>query len=181
MGFTPSWELRSSTNQKKTHTLSKLVCHSTSSLIKSPGQSLPQFPPHTHGKLPLPPYVSLADAIDDIRPNDRLHDVRGCTFPFPRYSTIEPYLPFPGTIMASGTEHVFPDGSRRFTLRELARIQTFSDAHLFGPTYIQKQSNSLAYLTNFSWKCCSAALGTKDLWVSLKKVDGDRWYLNLSN
>jgi site-specific DNA-cytosine methylase len=163
MGITPSRELRSSTDQKKTHSLSELVCRRTSSLIASPGQSLPQFPRHTHGKPPLPPYVSLADAIDNIRPNDRLHDVRACTFPFPRYTTIEPYLPFPGTIMAANAEHVFPDGTRRFTLRELARIQTFSDAHLFGETRIQRQSISLPELTDFSWKCCSAAVSSANL------------------
>jgi site-specific DNA-cytosine methylase len=42
--------------------------------------------------------------------------------------------------MTSNSTHVFPDGTRPFTKRELARIQTFSDAHIFGDTGVDKQS-----------------------------------------
>lgn len=116
-------------------------------LIASPGQPLPDFPLPTHGPPPLPPYVSLAAAINNINPKDRLHDVR--PYPRPRYSCIDPYLPFPGTIMASGnTSHIFPDGSRPFTKRELARCQTFSDAHVFGNTRIERQSRLMVDLTD---------------------------------
>jgi site-specific DNA-cytosine methylase len=105
----------------------------------SPGQSLPHFPPPKHGSPPLPPYVSIADAIFDIHPNDPLHVLR--PFSTARRSDIDPYLPLPGTIMASQNSHfIFPDGTRPFTKREIARFQTFSDAHIFGMTRLDKQS-----------------------------------------
>jgi len=105
----------------------------------SPGQSLPNFPGPTHGSYPLPPFVTVADAISDIRPNDPMHDIR--PFPTRRFSSIDPSLPFPGTIMASSnTQFIYPDGTRPFSKREIARFQTFSDAHVFGPTRLDRQS-----------------------------------------
>jgi site-specific DNA-cytosine methylase len=50
-------------------------------------------------------------------------------------------MPFPGTIMASGnSDKVFPDGSRCFTRRELARCQTLSDSHILGKIGVERAS-----------------------------------------
>ena len=46
--------------------------------------------------------------------------------------------------MASHNENnIHPCGTRPFTNREFARIQTFSDSHVFGNTNIKKQSTFL--------------------------------------
>jgi len=129
----------------------KLVCPSDiSTNNNSPGQSLPDFPPPTHGAPPLPPYVSLASAISDINPNDRLHDIR--PFSTPRYSVIDPYMPLPATIKTSNSTLIFPDGTRPFTKRELARCQTFSDAHIFGESNVERHSwTHVEMRSNNSW------------------------------
>ena len=105
----------------------------------SPGQPMPDFPPPTHGSPPLPPHVCLADAISNISVNDTLHNPR--PFPVPRWSSIDPSKVFPGTIKASSnSERIYPDGTRFFTMRELARCQSFSDDHVFGETCVERQS-----------------------------------------
>ena len=49
--------------------------------------------------------------------------------------------------MASSNENnIHPCGTRPFTNREFARIQTFSDSHVFGNTNIKKQSTSLPFV-----------------------------------
>lgn len=112
----------------------------TLSLSHSPGQPLPQFPQPTHGPSTGVPFVTLGQALENICPTDLLHDVR--YFTTPRHSRIDLNKPFPGTVMTSNASHVFPDGRRLFTKRELARIQTFSDAHILGNTKIERSSRS---------------------------------------
>ena len=109
-------------------------------MVYSPGQTLPPFPAPAHGLPGLPPLVSLHQSLQNISPNDRLHVIT--PLPTRRFCTIDIYQPYPGTIVASGTtgEIVHPCGTRYFTLRELARIQTFSDSHVFGKTHVKKQS-----------------------------------------
>lgn len=105
----------------------------------SPGQPLPPFPPPTHGSPGFPPSVSLHKAFQGIHPNDSLHVIR--PFPSRRHSDIDLCKPYPGTIMASSNENcIYPCGTRPFTYREFARIQTFSDSHIFGNTLIKRQS-----------------------------------------
>src|SRR5438552_2938628 len=87
------------------------------------------------------PYVSLVEALRGIHASDALHNFR--PFPSPRYSTINPTKPFPGTITARNCLEIYFDGSRPFTKRELARIQSFSDSHIFRNTYTRRQSRSL--------------------------------------
>jgi site-specific DNA-cytosine methylase len=55
--------------------------------------------------------------------------------------------------MASNVTNIYPDGTRPFTKREIARCQTFSDAHCLGNIFgdgeckLQRQSPSpLIYL-----------------------------------
>jgi DNA (cytosine-5)-methyltransferase 1 len=112
----------------------------------SPGQPIPPFPSPTHGGPRLPPYTTMSDAIQNINPSDSLHKPS----PFPggvRYTSITSFHePFPGTILASSATGVFPDGTRAFTKREYARLQTFSDSHVFGSLFgdtqgtLQRQS-----------------------------------------
>lgn len=48
--------------------------------------------------------------------------------------------PLKGTIMASYNNFFHRDEFRPFTLRELARVQSFGDAHVLGGVKVQKQS-----------------------------------------
>jgi site-specific DNA-cytosine methylase len=108
-------------------------------LTKSPGQPLPPFPLPSHNSPGLPSPVSLRQAFQGIHSNDSLHLIR--PFPVPRYSGIDLHLPYPGTIMAGGSENcIHPCGTRPFTYREFARIQTFSDSHIFGNSLIKRHS-----------------------------------------
>jgi site-specific DNA-cytosine methylase len=133
--------LRCPSDSWTNHHYSCLVLLPSSILNYSPGQPMPSFPPQTHGSPPLLPYKCLVDAISNITFPDPLHDPR--PFPYPRFSTINPYLPFPVTIIASGnTGNVYPDGTRPFTKRELARCQTFDDTHIFGNVCIERQSTA---------------------------------------
>jgi site-specific DNA-cytosine methylase len=111
------------------------------SLSHSPGQPLPEFPQPTHGPSTGVPFVTLGQSLENICPMDCLHDVR--YFTTPRHSRIDLNKPFPGTVMTSNASHVFPDGRRLFTKRELARIQTFPDTHILGNAKIERSSWSL--------------------------------------
>jgi len=46
-------------------------------------------------------------------------------------------MPYPGTITRTN-EHIFPDGTRKFSLRELARFQSFPDSHIFGRNVVKQ-------------------------------------------
>ena len=110
----------------------------------SPGQPLPPFPPPTHGFPGLPSPVSLQRAFQSIHPNDPLHVIR--PFPTRRHSGIDLYKPYPGTIMACGSDNcIHPSGTRPFTDREISRIQTFSDSHITGNTLIKRHSKIVVY------------------------------------
>jgi site-specific DNA-cytosine methylase len=44
---------------------------------------------------------------------------------------------------SSNSDRIYPDGSRFFTMRELARCQTFADSHIFGEVRVERQSMCL--------------------------------------
>ena len=104
-------------------------------MVYSPGQTLPPFPPPTHG-LPRLPIQSLLN----ISPNVRLHIIT--PLPTRCFCTLNLFQPYPGTIIASQNagKIVPPCGTQYFTLHERARIQTFINSHVFGKTRVKKQS-----------------------------------------
>jgi len=128
----------------------------------SPGQPLPDFPRPTHGTGRQAPYVTVRQAIQGISPHDRLHVPRpfGAFPPDGRYIDID--QPFMGTIMASSNPYLHAEERRSFTHRELARVQTFGDAHVLGDVYVQRQSLLLkGSLLICSWECGTGVIGTE--------------------
>jgi len=110
----------------------------------SPGQELPEMPRPTHG-CPghpfLPPHRSLGQAFENIDPNDRLHEKR--PYKWPRPSNIVPTEPLHATLTCA--VHIpYWDESRPLTKRELARIQSFPDSHVFGDSQVSRQSRYLS-------------------------------------
>ena len=106
-------------------------------MVYSPGQTLPPFPPPTHGLPGLPSLVTLHQSLQNISPNFIITPL-----PTHRFCTLDLYQPYPGTIIASGNagKIVHLCGTQYFLLQEFARIQTFSDSHVLGKTRVKKQS-----------------------------------------
>lgn len=112
----------------------------------SPGERLPEFPRPTHGRpasspeqlraLDLRPPRTLHNAIGHLDPDaDRADERAGgprLRFTQPRASPHRWDAPLRATIKAgSGCYDVHPSHLRRFTVRELACLQTFPDRHRF--------------------------------------------------
>lgn len=102
-------------------------------IASCPGEKLPPWPAPTHGPpgSGLKPFVTEAAAFRPLRRNTDLHDVRAA-----RRVTETPRsgnAPFSGTITCSGPTTVkhHHDGTRVFTLRELACLQGFPLQHVF--------------------------------------------------
>lgn len=138
-------------------------------IFSSPGQELPDLPRPTHavpGHPYLPPHVNLRKAFANIDPTDRLHEKR--PYQWPRSSDIVPSEPLHATVTC-GVDITYWDETRPLTKRELARIQSFPDSHVFGHSQVSKQSshNALLSLPSFlvadlgSWECCSAVACSK--------------------
>jgi len=108
--------------------------------MSSPGQTLPDFPPATHGPGRQAPYVTVRQAIRGISLHDRLHIPRPLTTFSLDARYIDLDLPFMGTITASSNAFLHGEELRPFTHRESARVQTFADAHLLGDVRVQRQS-----------------------------------------
>ncbi|CRG86309.1 DNA (cytosine-5-)-methyltransferase [Talaromyces islandicus] len=108
-------------------------------IAAGPGEKLPQFPAPTHGP-GLQPYVTIAQAIRGIPRNAPDHSLFGTAFQ--NGLTKPPYdeNTQAKTITTGGGEKNYhPSGLRRFTIRELARLQTFPDQYPFSSAYAKKQ------------------------------------------
>jgi DNA (cytosine-5)-methyltransferase 1 len=102
-------------------------------IAAAPGESLPPFPRATHaegGAGGLKPYVTIRHALSSIRRSDALHNLDDVRRHHPRKP---PYNPdrLSGTLTTGGSGMWYPDGSREFTLRELACLQGFPRRHIF--------------------------------------------------
>ncbi|ROV98063.1 hypothetical protein VMCG_07030 [Cytospora schulzeri] len=133
-----------------------------------PGEKLPPWlpPPHgarTHGKKPL---VTERQAIDRLRPNTDLHDIRHA-----RPANKPPRdgnAPLPETIVCGGTNtHQHYSGTRWYTLRELACLQGFPVVHRFEgtTTEIRKQIGN-------AFPPCVAKVFLEPLIRHLERTDG---------
>lgn len=106
-----------------------------------PGETLPSWPAPTHGPRGsgLKPYVTEAAAFRRLRAHTDLHDVRTArrVVEAPR-SGDEPYG---YTITCAGPTTGHFDGTRKFTLREVACLQGFPTEHVFagGRSAVLKQ------------------------------------------
>ncbi|DAA76692.1 TPA_exp: C-5 cytosine methyltransferase DMTA [Trichophyton benhamiae CBS 112371] len=107
-------------------------------IAAGPGEELPPFPQPTHGdepgKLPL---VTILDAISGIPSTAPDHDLERAERPFER----RPYDPrsLARTLTCSGGDNFHPSGTRTFTLREAASLQTFPLNHTFCAPGVMKQ------------------------------------------
>jgi DNA (cytosine-5)-methyltransferase 1 len=88
----------------------------------------------------LQPYVTIKEAIQNIPRNAPDHSLFGTAFQ--NGLTRAPYdeNTLAKTITCGGGEKNYhPSGLRRFTVRELARMQTFPDEYPFSSAYAKKQ------------------------------------------
>ncbi|KAI5306082.1 hypothetical protein KEM56_002281 [Ascosphaera pollenicola] len=125
-GFSVRWGLSHCVDYGVPQTRKRLVM-----IGAAPGEILPQFPPPTHGDCPdLKPKIFVEDAIKNIPPTVGNHDPEVSSSsstrrPWDGRSSLAP------TLKCSGTEVWHPSGSRPFTVRELACLQTFPLDHFF--------------------------------------------------
>ncbi|RAH76385.1 C-5 cytosine methyltransferase DmtA [Aspergillus japonicus CBS 114.51] len=110
-------------------------------IASGPGESLPQLPKPTHGPpgSGRHPYVTIRQAISDIRPGAPHHNTRrAAARPMNR-------TPCDGrgqvrTITCGGGEmNAHPSGRRNFTNREYACLQTFPRRYHFCAPHVRKQ------------------------------------------
>lgn len=107
-----------------------------------PGERLPPWPAPTHGPRAvngLKAIVTEAAAFRHLRRNTNLHDIHAARRrnEIPRTG----HMPFQGTIVCSGATKPHYDGTRDYTLRELACLQGFPLQHVFagGKSAVIKQ------------------------------------------
>ena len=95
-----------------------------------PGGILPEFPSATHGPGPgRLPFVTIAACLSGLRSDHTEHH------PIPLSVVTGPYdanTLLQGLISCGGTNNAHPSGTRKFTVRELAMLQTFPADFQFG-------------------------------------------------
>ncbi|EGD93318.1 hypothetical protein TESG_00865 [Trichophyton tonsurans CBS 112818] len=107
-------------------------------IAAGPGEELPPFPQPTHGDEPgKRPLVTILDAIGSIPSTAPDHDLERAERPFER----QPYDPrsLARTLTCSGGDNFHPSGTRTFTLREAASLQTFPLNHAFCAPGVMRQ------------------------------------------
>ncbi|KAI2012627.1 hypothetical protein LOZ39_000563 [Ophidiomyces ophidiicola] len=97
-----------------------------------PGESLPRFPRPTHGPpgSGLLPFRTIRDAIGGIAENAPDHDPERAFFRNITKPAYSPYS-FAKTITCNGGDNFHPSGTRAYTHREAACLQTFPMEHRF--------------------------------------------------
>ncbi|KAE9370107.1 S-adenosyl-L-methionine-dependent methyltransferase [Stipitochalara longipes BDJ] len=111
----------------------------------APGESLPELPPYTHSANPaldgLKPYKSVRRVLAKIE-QDAPNQI------IPRYSSFQRHTANRGpwddsglmpALTTRGSDRCRPDGTRHFTHRELAAIQSFPDHYAFFETHVCRQ------------------------------------------
>jgi len=113
-------------------------------IASCPGEVLPPFPSPSNDKYGLPPAVTLREVFKGIgseSSHDPLHNVQQM---LAKARASDNFLGKPyddrtqvGTVTTQGSTACHPSGRRRFTLRELACIQSFPKEHKFLGTFTQ--------------------------------------------
>jgi DNA (cytosine-5)-methyltransferase 1 len=109
----------------------------------APGEKLPPFPKATHsehGRYGTKKFNTIGKAIAGLRPGYDLHDIEFVRRYNPPRQAYDPNR-LSGTLTTAGTTSCYPDGTRDFTLRELASLQGFPKHHRFqgGRTCVKRQ------------------------------------------
>ncbi|EFQ97221.1 modification methylase HphIA [Nannizzia gypsea CBS 118893] len=138
LGYSVRWRLVNCKDYGVPQSRRRLVI-----IASGPGEELPNFPLPTHGDEPgqLPP-VTILDAISGIPSTAPDHDLERAERPFHR----PPYNPcsLAKTLTCSGGDNFHPSGTRTFTLREAASLQTFPLHHTFcGPGVMKQIGNAV--------------------------------------
>lgn len=113
-------------------------------IVSRPGEVLPPFPKPTHG-LPgsgLSDYTTINQMIANIPPDAPDHDIQGARSRGLRNGTRVPFDPNQQakTVTCSGGENNYhPSGTRGFTNREFACLQTFPLDYRFGAREVRRQ------------------------------------------
>ncbi|KAL8821681.1 MAG: hypothetical protein Q9223_000318 [Gallowayella weberi] len=113
-----------------------------------PGEMLPEYPPPTFGP-GLIPFTTINDAIKTIPLGFPDHDLEGVA-----RRNLPPYdgdVPLRNCITTGGSLDVHPSGTRGFTNRELARLQSFGLEHRFGKKGTRKHIGNA--VPPLPWKC----------------------------
>ncbi|EGE85474.1 C-5 cytosine methyltransferase DmtA [Blastomyces dermatitidis ATCC 18188] len=144
LGYSCRWKLLRCQDYGVPQSRQRLVI-----LASGPGEPLPPFPKPTHGppdtsntqtyNTPvLPRYRTIHDAISAIPPNHPDHDV---PYASRRPMARPPYDPHTQakTITCNGGENYHPSGTRTFTYREFACLQTFPLEHRFCGKSVKRQ------------------------------------------
>jgi DNA (cytosine-5)-methyltransferase 1 len=98
---------------------------------------------------------TLADCIGNISPTAS-HQTEHYFPDMPRPTRSRWDTPLTHTILAGGGSYdVHPDGLRRFTVRELACIQTFPETHDFVGSDVEKKKTN--------WQCSATFVRSTDL------------------
>src|SRR5690606_11717615 len=121
-------------------------CTLSNSLF-SPGEALPPFPSPTHQdyfskspRLDLKPTVTLHQALSTITRDSTDNRPNHIWQPDEYKQPYDRHRPFKNAIRAGGGEYdVYPDGTRKFTVRELACIQGFPNEYQFLGTLTDKR------------------------------------------
>lgn len=105
-------------------------------IAAAPGEKLPPFPDPTHsesGTGGTKRFMTVRKALSGIRRGDDLHNLDTVRCYHPREAPYDPDS-LTRTITTGGSDAIYFDGSRSFTLRELASLQGFPRYHRFKGT-----------------------------------------------
>lgn len=122
----------------------ELISNNSLTYIFSPGETLPELPVPTHG-LPgggLLPWNTIHTAIHDIPDGTPDHDVSPSLERWQLRGTRQPYNEFQParTVTCNGGEFNYhPSGTRQFTCREFACLQTFPMDYQFSNQQVRRQ------------------------------------------
>ncbi|QVM12581.1 hypothetical protein D8B26_007202 [Coccidioides posadasii str. Silveira] len=135
LGYSIRWKLLSCEDYGVPQQRKRLVM-----IGAGPGEPLPPFPKPTHGPpgSNLLPHRTILDAIGDIPENAPDHDPERAYF---RNITKPAFPPrsFAKTITCNGGDNFHPSGTRGYTHREAACLQTFPMEHRFCGVGVLKQ------------------------------------------
>ncbi|PGH07423.1 DNA (cytosine-5-)-methyltransferase [Blastomyces parvus] len=138
LGYSCRWKLLRCQDYGVPQSRQRLVI-----LASGPGDPLPPFPKPTHGPPnttpALPRHRTIHDAISTIPLNHPDHDIHHASRRRPL--TRPPYDPHTQakTITCNGGENYHPSGTRAFTYREFACLQTFPLEHRFCGKSVKRQ------------------------------------------
>lgn len=110
-----------------------------------PGEKLPTFPANTHGKYPSPengllPFVTVMDAMRRISPDATMQEKYQEKDRIHHWKPWNPHVPLARCITThGGYGNYHYNGSRHFTLRELATMNGFPASYQFHHKNAKKQ------------------------------------------